>query len=130
MQGKTEQAAKRLLEDAKALEEAGAFAVVLECVPAKLAELVSRSLSIPTIGIGAGNGCDGQVLVYHDMLGIYEQMTPKFVKKFGEVGAEMKAAFSRYIEQVKQGTFPAPEHTFSIEDEVLEKLYGSGKEET
>lgn len=130
VQGKTEQAAKRLLEDAKALEEAGAFAVVLECVPAKLAELVSRSLSIPTIGIGAGNGCDGQVLVYHDMLGMYEQMTPKFVKKFGEVGAEMKAAFSRYIEQVKQGTFPAPEHTFSIEDEVLEKLYGSGKEET
>lgn len=130
VQGKTEQAAKRLLEDAKALEEAGAFAVVLECVPAKLAELVSRFLSIPTIGIGAGNGCDGQVLVYHDMLGMYEQMTPKFVKKFGEVSAEMKAAFSRYIEQVKQGTFPAPEHTFSIEDEVLEKLYGSGKEET
>ena len=86
VQGKSEEAAKKLLEDAKAVEEAGAFAVVLECVPAKLAELISKSISIPTIGIGAGAGCDGQILVYQDMLGLFSDFTPKFVKKYANVG--------------------------------------------
>lgn len=85
VQGKSEEAAKKLLEDAKAVEEAGAFAVVLECVPAKLAELISKSISIPTIGIGAGAGCDGQILVYQDMLGLFSDFTPKFVKKYANV---------------------------------------------
>ena len=123
VQGKTEEAAKKLLEDAKCVEQAGAFAVVLECVPAKLAELISKSISIPTIGIGAGNGCDGQVLVYQDMLGMYSDFVPKFVKKFGNVGDEMKAAFRQYIAEVQSGQFPAPEHTFAIGDDVLDKLY-------
>ena len=90
VQGKSEEAAKKLLEDAKAVEEAGAFAVVLECVPAKLAELISKSISIPTIGIGAGAGCDGQILVYQDMLGLFSDFTPKFVKKYANVG-EMRS---------------------------------------
>ena len=123
VQGKTEEAAKKLLEDAKCVEQAGAFAVVLECVPAKLAELISKSISIPTIGIGAGNGCDGQVLVYQDMLGMYSDFVPKFVKKFGNVGDEMKAAFRQYIAEVQSGQFPAPEHAFAIGDDVLDKLY-------
>ena len=123
VQGKTEEAAKKLLEDAKCVEQAGAFAVVLECVPAKLAELISKSISIPTIGIGAGNGCDGQVLVYQDMLGMYSDFVPKFVKKFGNVGDEMKAAFRQYIAEVQSGQFPASEHTFAIGDDVLDKLY-------
>ena len=105
------------------MEQAGVFAVVLECVPAKLAELISKSISIPTIGIGAGNGCDGQVLVYQDMLGMYSDFVPKFVKKFGNVGDEMKAAFRQYIAEVQSGQFPAPEHAFAIGDDVLDKLY-------
>lgn len=123
VQGKTEQAAKKLLEDAKAVEEAGAFAVVLECVPAKLAELVTRQLSIPTIGIGAGKGCDGQVLVYQDMLGMFSDFTPKFVKKFADVGTMMTEAFKAYIEEVQNGTFPEEKHCYGIDDEIIEKLY-------
>ena len=123
VQGKSEQAAKKLLEDAKAIEEAGAVALVLECVPAKLAELVTKKLHIPTIGIGAGAGCDGQVLVYQDMLAMFGDFKPKFVKRFGEVGAVMKEAFQTYSKEVKAGIFPAPEHTFQIDDDVIEKLY-------
>ena len=123
VQAKTEEAAKKLIADAKAVEAAGAFAVVLECVPAKLAELVTKELSIPTIGIGAGNVCDGQVLVYQDALAIFSDFTPKFVKKFADVGALMREGISAYIEETKAGTFPAQEHTFKIEDEVIEKLY-------
>ncbi|MDE7432987.1 MAG: 3-methyl-2-oxobutanoate hydroxymethyltransferase [Lachnospiraceae bacterium] len=123
VQGKDESAAGKLLEDAKAIEEAGAFAVVLECVPAALAELVSKKISIPTIGIGAGAGCDGQILVYQDMLGMYSDFTPKFVKRYGEIGTAMKAAFKAYIEEVCQGSFPAEEHSYKIADEVIEKLY-------
>ena len=111
VQGKSEEAAKKLLEDAKAVEEAGAFAVVLECVPAKLAELISKSISIPTIGIGAGAGCDGQILVYQDMLGLFSDFTPKFVKKYANVGEMMTQAFRDYIADVQEGSFPAPEHT-------------------
>ena len=123
VQGKTEAAARKLLEDAKAVEAAGAFAVVLECVPAKLAELVTQELSIPTIGIGAGNGCDGQVLVYQDMLGMFSDFTPKFVKCFANVGEVMRTAFASYKEEVQTGVFPAKEQEYTIADDVLEKLY-------
>ncbi|MDE6760335.1 MAG: 3-methyl-2-oxobutanoate hydroxymethyltransferase [Lachnospiraceae bacterium] len=123
VQAKTEAAAKKLIADAKAVEAAGAFAVVLECVPAKLAELVTKELSIPTIGIGAGNVCDGQVLVYQDMLGMFTDFTPKFVKRFENIGEVMKRAFSAYDEEVKAGTFPDKEHEYTISDDVLEKLY-------
>lgn len=123
VQGKSEEAAKQILEDAYAVQEAGAFAVVLECIPAKLATLITSKLSIPTIGIGAGNGCDGQILVYQDMLGMFSDYVPKFAKKFADVGAIMKNAFADYIKEVSEGTYPAEEHTFKIDDDVLEKLY-------
>lgn len=122
VQGKTAEKAKQLIEDAKLIEEAGAFAVVLECVPAKLAEKISKTISIPTIGIGAGAGCDGQVLVYQDMLGMFGGFTPKFVKKFTDVGEIMKNAFNEYINEVKSGEFPKEEHSFAISDEVMEGL--------
>ena len=123
VQGKSEAAAKKLLEDALAVEEAGAAAIVLECVPAKLAELITKKVTIPTIGIGAGAGCDGQVLVYQDMLAMFSDFKPKFVKQFGQIGEQMKEAFATYSEEVKSGVFPALEHTFKIEDEIIEKLY-------
>lgn len=123
VQGKNEAAARKLIDDAKAVEEAGAFALVLECVPAKLAKIISEQLTIPTIGIGAGVGCDGQILVYQDMLGMFSDYTPKFVKRFAEVGSVMKEAFANYIKEVQAETYPAEEHTFKIDDEVLEKLY-------
>lgn len=122
VQGKEEHAAKRLLEDARAVQEAGAFSVVLECVPAPLAELVTQRLDIPTIGIGAGQGCDGQILVYQDMLGLFPDYTPKFVKKFADVGSVMQTAFAAYDEDVKQARFPETKHAFSLENVVLEKL--------
>lgn len=123
VQGKNEAAAKKLLEDAKAVEKAGACMVVLECVPAKLAKLVTDSISIPTIGIGAGNECDGQVLVYQDMLGMFSDFTPKFAKRFANVGEIMKEAFASYIKEVKSQEFPAKEHVYGIDEKVLEKLY-------
>ncbi|MCI8717516.1 MAG: 3-methyl-2-oxobutanoate hydroxymethyltransferase [Lachnospiraceae bacterium] len=123
VQGKTEEAAKKLLEDARAIEEAGAFAVVLECVPSKLAALITKELTIPTIGIGAGNCCDGQVLVYQDLLGMFSDFTPKFVKKYANVGEIMKEAFKEYKREVSSGVFPAKEHEYAISDEVIEKLY-------
>lgn len=123
VQGKSEEAAKRILAEAKQVEAAGAFAVVLECVPAKLAELVTKSVSIPTIGIGAGAGCDGQILVYQDMLGMFGDFKPKFVKQFSHVGAEMEKGIKAYIAETQNGTFPAQEHTFKIDEETLNKLY-------
>ena len=123
VQGKDEEAAKNLIEAALAVEKAGAFAVVLECVPAKLATIITEKLSIPTIGIGAGAQCDGQILVYQDMLGMYSDFTPKFVKKYETLGKKMNIAFKKYIEEVKDGVFPAEEHSFKINDEVIEKLY-------
>ena len=123
VQGKTEAAARKLLEDAKAVEEAGAFAVVLECVPAKLARKVTEALHIPTIGIGAGEGCDGQILVYADMLSMFSDFTPKFVRRFADIGTIMKDAFKAYDVAVKDGSFPAKEHEYAISDDVLEKLY-------
>lgn len=123
VQGKSEAAAKKLLEDALSIQEAGAFAVVLECVPAKLAKLVTEKLEIPTIGIGAGSDCDGQVLVYQDMLGMFSDFTPKFVKQFTKVGDVMKEAFKAYKREVGEGTFPGPEHVYQMKDEIIEKLY-------
>lgn len=123
VQGKTEAAAKKLIEDAKKVQEAGAFAVVLEAVPAKLAALITKQLDIPTIGIGAGNECDGQVLVYQDMLGMFSDFTPKFVKRYANVGEVMKDAFRGYIEEVQSGAFPSKENEYAVDEEVIEKLY-------
>ena len=123
VQGKGKEEAQRLLDEARAVEEAGAFAVVLECVPAKLAKKISESISIPTIGIGAGAGCDGQVLVYQDMLAMYSDFKPKFVKQYAQIGSVMKDAFRQYIDEVKSGAFPSEEHTFKIDDDIIEKLY-------
>ncbi len=123
VQGKSEAAAKKVLEDARAVEEAGAFAVVLEGIPRKLGDLITRELRIPTIGIGAGNGCDGQVLVYQDLLGMFSDFTPKFVKRYADLGEIMKEAFRSYIEEVGSGAFPSEEHEYKIDDDVIEKLY-------
>ncbi|OPY13816.1 MAG: 3-methyl-2-oxobutanoate hydroxymethyltransferase [Syntrophus sp. PtaB.Bin001] len=112
VQGKDDAAAKRIFEDAKIIEEAGAFSVVLECVPAPLARKITDSLEIPTIGIGAGVGCDGQVLVVNDMLGMYERFLPKFVKKYADLNADIRNAVRRYIDEVKNGSFPDEEHSF------------------
>ncbi len=120
VQGKSREAAQRIVDDARALEAAGAFAVVLECIPAKLAEIVTEAVGIPTIGIGSGAGCDGQILVYHDMLGMYEGLTPKFARRFAEVGDVMREAFSDYRACVKDASFPAPEHTYSAPEGSLE----------
>lgn len=123
VQGKTEAAAKKLLEDALCVQEAGAFAVVIEAVPEKLATLITNKLDIVTIGIGAGSGCDGQVLVYQDMLGMFSDFTPKFVKKYANIGDIMREAFKKYDEEVKNKQFPLEEHTYKIKDNIIEKLY-------
>ena len=96
--------------------------LTLECVPAELAEVITKKLTIPTIGIGAGAGCDGQVLVYQDMLGMFSDFTPKFAKKFEDVGSLMKSGFQKYIEETKSGIFPSVEHTFRIDSEVIAKI--------
>ena len=124
VQGKSAEAAREILEDAKRIEEAGAFAVVLECIPADLARKISETISIPTIGIGAGPGCDGQVLVYQDMLALFSDFKPKFVKNFANIGEQMTQAFKDYDAEVKANTFPAAEHCFKdVGEEVLDKLY-------
>ena len=123
VKGKSEEAARALLADAKAVEEAGAFAVVIEAVPAALAQMITDAVSIPTIGIGAGAGCDGQILVYQDMLGMFSDFTPKFVKRYANVGEVMREAFANYAAEVASGAFPTEEHTYKIKDDVLEKLY-------
>lgn len=121
-QGRNAIAAKRLLEDALLLEDAGCFSIVLESVPARLGQLISKKLSIPTIGIGAGAGCDGQVLVTHDMLGLFERFTPKFVKKYADLHGEMQRAFGAYIADVQARTFPDAEHTVEMKDDEWEEL--------
>lgn len=123
VQGKDIEAAQKLIEDAKAVEEAGACMVVLECVPAKLAKKITETLKIPTIGIGAGADCDGQVLVYQDLLAMYGDFRPKFVKVFANVGDAMRKGMAAYIKETKEGTFPSTEHCFKIDDSVIEKLY-------
>lgn len=123
VQGKSVEAAQKILDDARKVQEAGAFSVVLECVPAKLAERITEALDIPTIGIGASAGCDGQILVYQDMLGLFSDYVPKFVKHFAKLGDQMKDAFKAYDEEVKAGTFPNESHYFAIDDETLSRLY-------
>lgn len=123
VQGKSTEQAQKLIEDALALEEAGVFGIVLECIPEQLAKIISEKLTIPTIGIGAGKYCDGQVLVIQDVLGMYQELQPKFAKKYKETGKDIIEATQKYIKEIQDGIFPAKEHTFSIKDEVLEKLY-------
>ena len=124
VQGKTGEAAERLIEDARKVEEAGAFAVVLECIPAPVAERISREVNIPTIGIGAGAGCDGQILVYQDMLGMNETFKLKFVKRYAALAEEMRSAFREYTADVKDGRFPEASHQFEMSsEEELKKLY-------
>ncbi|MCM3040113.1 3-methyl-2-oxobutanoate hydroxymethyltransferase [Paenibacillus motobuensis] len=131
IQGKDEVDAKRLLEDARALEQAGAFGIVLELVTEEVAAYISSELSIPTIGIGAGRGCDGQVLVYHDVLKYTSNYRNKrFVKTFGDIGEQIRSGISAYVQEVKTRQFPAEEHVFAAEDGVLDNLYGKGKAET
>ena len=122
VQGKTYDKAKQIIDDALKIQEAGACAVVLECVPADLAAIITEKLTIPTIGIGAGAQCDGQVLVYQDMLGMTAGHTPKFAKLFADVGALMREGFKAYISETQSGEFPAAEHTFKIDSEIIEKL--------
>jgi len=122
VQGRRLDAARRLIDDAKRLEDAGAFAITLECIPAALSEKITEAVSIPTIGIGAGPKCDGQVLVYHDMLGMFPDFKPKFVKTYSNTGDMITDAIKRYAEEVRSGAFPAREHSFSIETDVLENL--------
>jgi 3-methyl-2-oxobutanoate hydroxymethyltransferase len=112
VQGRTGEAAQRLIADARALEDAGAFGVVLECMPAAVADDITKAVGIPTIGIGAGPGCDGQILVSPDMLGIQTGVSPKFVKRYAEVGRTMQQAFADYLKEVQEGTFPGPEHGY------------------
>ncbi|WP_352399152.1 3-methyl-2-oxobutanoate hydroxymethyltransferase [Anaerotignum sp.] len=123
VQGKKEETAKQLIADGVALEEAGAFAIVLEGIPAKVAELITKAVSIPTIGIGAGKECDGQILVYQDMLGMFDDFVPKFVKQYANLGKTMKEAIGMYIQEVEKGLFPQEKHTFKIDEEQLKKLY-------
>ncbi len=123
VQGKDEDGAKRLLEDAKILEQMGVFSLVLECVPTEVAELITKNISIPTIGIGAGPACDGQVLVTHDLLGIYNDLVPKFVKRYADLKNTMIDAVKSYTEEVKAGVFPEPKHSFSTESQNLKKVY-------
>lgn len=123
VQGKSEVQARKLIEEAKMLEEIGCFSIVLECVPEKLARLISEQINIPTIGIGAGAGCDGQVLVIQDMLGMYTELTPKFVKQYANLKDQIKSAVSSYCEDVKSGAFPEEKHTFKIDEDIINKLY-------
>jgi len=123
-QGKDAEAARRLLQDAQILQEAGCFSLVLESVSARLAGLISRRLSIPTIGIGAGAGCDGQVLVTHDLLGLFDRFTPKFVKKYADLHGEMAHAFNEYRSDVESGAFPEEQHSVEMPDAEWQELLG------
>ena len=122
VQGRTEEAAERLLEDAKALEQAGAFAIVMETVPTPLATLITQRISIPTIGIGAGNGCDGQVQVVSDILGLFTDFVPKHAKQYANLASTIRAAITEYDREVKAGSFPAEEQSFSMDESILAEL--------
>ncbi len=123
VQGRTAEAAERLLADAGALAAAGAFAIVLELVPAPLARLITREVGVPTIGIGAGADCDGQVLVTHDLLGLYAGQVPRFVKRYADLAPTVQDAVTRYIREVRDGSFPGPEHSFAMDESLLARLY-------
>jgi 3-methyl-2-oxobutanoate hydroxymethyltransferase len=128
-QGRTAAKAKELLEDARTLEQAGCFAVVLEAVPAQVAARITQELTVPTLGIGSGRDCDGQVLVYHDLLGLYQGKSPRFVKRYAELAPVIEDALGRFAADVRSGAFPGEEHTYSIpEDELAEFLSGSRAE--
>ena len=122
VQGKSLKSAVRLMEDARALEEAGVFALVLECIPASLARLITERVSIPTIGIGAGRNCDGQVQVFHDMLGLFTDFVPKHAKRYADLGQSIAGAVAEYISEVKDQSFPTREHSYHIKEEVLAEL--------
>ncbi len=122
VQSKTAEQAAYLLEDARIVAEAGCFAVVLEAIPARVAAVVTEKLPVPTIGIGAGGGCDGQVLVFHDILGLFDRFTPRFVKKYAEAGKMLTEALARYASEVREGAFPGPEHEFTISDEEFARF--------
>lgn len=124
VQGRDVESAKQLTLDARAIEQAGAFLLVLEAIPRQLAGHITSGLTIPTIGIGAGLDCDGQVLVYHDILGLFERFKPKFVKQYAQLGREAVEAIQSYNQEVKDGSFPTEEHTFGLADGVIQKLYG------
>nr|WP_241408000.1 3-methyl-2-oxobutanoate hydroxymethyltransferase [Clostridium beijerinckii] len=123
VQGKSEAAAKQLIDDAILIEKSGAFSIVLEGIPEKVAEIITNAVSIPTIGIGAGKYCDGQILVYQDMLGMFNDFVPKFVKQYANVGTVMRDAISSYVKEVQAGDFPEEKHTFKIDENELKKLY-------
>lgn len=123
VQGKDEAAVEQIISDALRLEAAGAFSIVLEAIPASLAELITQRLAIPTIGIGAGVQCDGQVLVFHDVLGLFDRFVPKFVKQYARLSPDIITALNSYASDVAQGSFPGPEHSFTMKEDVLKKLY-------
>ncbi|KHD37217.1 3-methyl-2-oxobutanoate hydroxymethyltransferase [Clostridium acetobutylicum] len=122
IQGKNISKAKELIEDAKKIEAAGAFAITLEGIPEKLAKIITESITIPTIGIGAGKHCDGQILVYQDMLGMFSDLAPKFVKRYGNIGDDMKEAFNNYAKEVREGTFPDEAHSFKIDQSIIDEI--------
>jgi len=124
VQGQTAETAKRLLEDAQILQQAGAFSVVLECVPAALSKLITEKLSIPTIGIGAGPDCDGQVQVINDMLGLYTDIVPKHAKQYARLAEAIKNAVTAYVTEVKSNTFPTMKHSYTMDESILESLEG------
>lgn len=121
-QGKTFETAKKIFEDALALQEAGVFSIVLECVPHKLAQFISERVDIPVIGIGSGAGCDGQVLVIHDTLGLFKDFSPKHSKRYADIGTDMENAVKSYIKEVEQGIFPTEKNSFTVEDQIIESL--------
>lgn len=123
VQGKDAEAAKQLLEDAKALEKAGAFAIVLECLPSPVAKMITKELSIPTMGIGAGIDCDAQVLVTQDLLGMFDRFVPKFVKQYAKLNGQMVDALNEFYNEVQDGAFPGPEYSFGMKEEELKRLY-------
>jgi 3-methyl-2-oxobutanoate hydroxymethyltransferase len=129
-QGHTSARARQLLEDARTLEQAGCFSLVLEAVPAPVAARITEELTIPTIGIGSGRDCDGQVLVYHDLLGLYQGKEPRFVKRYAELASTIKDAIERYAADVRSGAFPGDEHTYSIPDEELAAFLSGSKAES
>ncbi|XXM74196.1 3-methyl-2-oxobutanoate hydroxymethyltransferase [Lysinibacillus sphaericus] len=127
VQGKTAQTAQMLIEDARKCEEAGAFSIVLECIPRQLAKEVTEAVGIPVIGIGAGSGTDGQVLVFHDLITYGVGRVPKFVKQYSNVNETINASIVHYIEDVKEGSFPEEQHSFTMKEEELQMLYGGSK---
>ncbi len=122
VQGKDPRVARKMIDDALALESAGAFSLVLECVPWQLARVITEKVSIPVIGIGAGKYCDGQVLVYHDVMGLFTGKRPKFVKQYVDARSEMVKGVQEYMKELKEGMFPAEQHTFTMTEEVLEEV--------